>query len=115
MDNAYSIIKTPTRERGKHLNFEDRCTIKVLHKLGYSLRQIAAELNCSPSTVMNELRRGTGKRNGDRGRFPEYSPKRGQQTYNDNRSRCGRSRRFIADNPFVVWAINEIKSKKSSI
>ena len=62
MDNTYSIIKTPTRERGKHLNFEDRCTIKVLHKLGYSLRQIAAELNCSPSTVMNELRWGAGKR-----------------------------------------------------
>ena len=45
-------------KRGKHLNFEDRCSIKVFRKLKYSMRRIADELNCSPSTIMYELRRG---------------------------------------------------------
>ena len=38
---------------------------------------IASELDYSPSTVLNELRRGTCERNGTCGRFPSYSAKRG--------------------------------------
>jgi len=81
MDRTYSTTFTPDRERGQHLKFEDRCSIKIYKKLGYSLRKIAEAINCSASTVMYELRRGTSKRNGDRGRNPEYSAKRGQQNY----------------------------------
>ena len=59
MDQLNTTIFTPDRERGQHLKSEDRCSIKIFKKLGYSLRNIAIELNCSPSTVMYELRRGT--------------------------------------------------------
>ena len=59
MDHCYSTIDMPERERVQHLNFESRCSIQIFHKLGYSLRRIAAEINCSASTVLNELRRGT--------------------------------------------------------
>ena len=69
---------TPEREKGQHLGFEERCSIKTCKKLGLSLRKIGEVVNCSASTVLNELRRGTGLRNGNRGRFPEYSAKRGQ-------------------------------------
>ena len=62
MDQLHSTTITPDRERGQHLKFEDRCSIKIFKKLGYSLRAIAAVVNCSPSTVMYELRRGTGNR-----------------------------------------------------
>lgn len=71
MDNTYST--TPERERGRHLGFEERCSIKVCKKMGLSLRRIADIINFSASTVLNKLRRGTGTRNGSRGRLPEYS------------------------------------------
>lgn len=37
---------------------------------------------------MYELKRGTGIRNGARGRFPGYSAKRGQKNYEISRSKC---------------------------
>ncbi len=41
-----------------------------------SLRKTAEVVGCVTSTVLNELRRGTGTRNGNRDRFSEYSAKR---------------------------------------
>ena len=78
------------------------------------MRRIADELNCSPSTVMYELRRGTGTRNGSRRHFPEYSAKRGQAQYDDNRLRCHRHIRVTAENHFIIWAIDKIRSEKWS-
>lgn len=106
---------TPDRERGQHLRFEDRCSIKVFRKLGYSLRRTAEAINCSPSTVMYELRRGTGKRHGNRGRFPEYSAKRGQANYEINRSRCRRSGKTASCSPFIRWMTKMIKDHSWSI
>lgn len=79
------------------------------------MRRIADELNCSPSTIMYELRRGTGERNGARGRFPEYSARRGQKSYEDNSSCCHKHTLVTADNPFVVWALSMIRSEHWSI
>ena len=90
MDQSNSNTFTPDRERGQHLKFEDRCSIKVFKKLNYSLRAIGTAIGCWTSTVMYELRRGTCSRNGSKGRFPEYSAKRGQMNYQINRSRCHR-------------------------
>ena len=112
--NNSTTINTD-RERGKHLTFEDRCSIKVFKKMEYSLRAIADAINCSASTVMNELKRGTGERNGDKGRFPEYSAKRGQKCYENNRANSHKNYKISADNPFVVWAIQKIKVDKWSI
>ena len=39
-----------------HLNFTDRCVIEKGLVLEQSFREIAARLNCSPSTVMREVR-----------------------------------------------------------
>ena len=115
MDQLNSTTLTPDRERGQHLKFEDRCSIKIFRKLGYSLRTIAEAINCSPSTVMYELRRGTGSRNGSKGRFPEYSAKRGQMNYLSNRSRCHRSAKALNGNPFVDWVVSMIRCKHWSI
>lgn len=65
-------------KREKHFNFEDICNIKVFRKLNYSMHRIIDELNCSPSTIMYELRRDMGERNGVSGRLPEYSAIHGQ-------------------------------------
>lgn len=115
MDLLNSTTSAPERQKHQHLIFEDRCAIKVFRKLGYSLRFIAAVLDCSPSTVMYELRRGTGTRNGSRGRFPEYSAKRGQQNYEINRSRCHRPHILSADNPFIEWMASKVRDDRWSI
>lgn len=67
----YTTI-TPNRERVQHLKFEDMVSIKIFRKLAHSLRAIGEALSCSPSTVKYELDRPTGKKNGQRGRNPEY-------------------------------------------
>ena len=108
MSHNNCITASSDRQRGKHLNFEDRCTIKVCRKMNLSLRKTAEIVNCSASTVMNELKRGTGERKGTRGRHPEYSAKRGQKAYEANRSRCGRTYTVTADNPFVAWEIDTV-------
>ena len=114
MDQLNTTTFTPDRERGQHLRFEDRCSIKVFKKLGHSLRTIASALNCSPSTVMYELRRGTCERNGNRGRFPEYSAKRGQKNYEVNRSKCHKSHKISPENPFIQWMVKKVKEEKWS-
>jgi len=115
MDQLNATTFTPDRERGQHLKFEDRCSIKIFKKLGHSLRSIAAELDCSPSTIMYELRRGTGERNGSRGRFPEYSAKRGQVNYEINRSRCRKPHKLDVHSPFIEWVVKQVKEKKWSL
>lgn len=104
-----------SHERGKHLNFEDRCAIRVCQKLGMSLRKTAEIVCCAASTVLNELRRGTKERQGNRGRKPEYSAKYGQKVYEEHRSKCHRKCKVEAENPFVVWLINMVRTKRWSL
>ena len=101
MSRNNSTMITPSRERGQHLKFEDRVSIKIYRKLKYTLRAIADVLDCSPSTIMYEIKRGTGERNGSRGRFPEYNPSRGQANYEVNRSRCHRKAKALNGNPLT--------------
>lgn len=115
MDRFNATTFTPDRERGQHLKFEDRCSIKVFKKLGHSLRSIAQAIECSPSTVMYELRRGTGERNGSRGRFPEYSAKRGQMNYEINRSRCRKPHKIDPKSPFIEWVVKKVREEHWSL
>lgn len=115
MSHNNSTTITPVRERGQHLKFEDRVSIKIYKKQGCTLRTIATAIDCSPSTVMYELKRGIGERNGSKGRFPEYSAKRGQANYEINRSRCHRKTVALNGNPFVDWLIGMVHSHKWSI
>ncbi|MCH3955417.1 MAG: IS30 family transposase [Eubacterium sp.] len=115
MDQLNFTTITPDRERGQHLRFEERCSIKIFKKLGYSLRKIAQQINCSPSTVMYELRRGTGIRKGNRGRFPQYSARRGQRNYEINRSRCHKSHKIADSDPFLQWMYGKVNNYKWSL
>ena len=115
MDQFNSTTLTPDRQRGQHLKFEDRCSIKIFNKLGYSLRKTAKALDCSPSTVMYELQRGTGERKGDRGRKPEYSAKRGQLNYEMNRQKCHKPHKLVENNPFIAWTTHQVKQHNWSL
>ena len=89
MDCHDHIIVESERKRGQHLGQEERGAIQQLSKLGYSLRSIAAKIDCSASTVLNELRRGTPKRKSAKGRTPEYSAKRGLQCMKQTECEAG--------------------------
>lgn len=44
----------------RHFDLDQRCEIARLRQAGHSLRQIAAALDCSPSSVARELKRNSG-------------------------------------------------------
>nr|WP_317637608.1 helix-turn-helix domain-containing protein [Lactobacillus xylocopicola] len=55
MNSLNSTISA--HQKGQHLAWQDRVLIQVLRQQGQSLRQIAASLTCSPTTVKYELER----------------------------------------------------------
>jgi IS30 family transposase len=57
-------------QRYEQLSLEDRCAIARLREAGQSLRQIAAALDRTPSTISRELKRNAGKHVGYR---PAYA------------------------------------------
>ncbi len=114
MDTTHSITNFSERKRGQHLGAEERGAIQRLHKLGYSLRAIAREINCSPSTVLYELRRGTPEYSG-RGRRPGYSARRGGAVYKANRQRCRRPQTVDRTSPFLRWMVGQVRLHKWSL
>ena len=88
MDQLNSNTDIISRKRGKHLSLDERGAIQALHRQGQSLRAIAAEIGCAPTTIMYELRRGTPQRSSNRGRAPVYKAKRGQAAYAEHRKHC---------------------------
>lgn len=57
MDQFHCITLTPNSdsERGQHLKFEEKCTIKTLRKLGYSLRVIAKAVALNGNPFVDRL------------------------------------------------------------
>ncbi len=96
MDLLYSNTVISERKRGTHPGLAERGAIEHLHSLGYSNRAIARELNCSPSTIGYELKRGTKPYSG-RGRKSGYSAKRAQNTYQRNRAKCDFVKKYISN------------------
>jgi IS30 family transposase len=77
--------------------------------MGYSNRAIARELKCSPSTVGNELYRGTPPRKSNKGRAPSYSAKRGQAVYKANREHCRKAHKLERCRKFVDWVTEQFR------
>lgn len=115
MDYQNYSTDWPKRKSGKHLTDVERGAIQSLHRLGYSLRKIAAEINCSPSTVLYELRRGTPPRKSSRGRAPGYLAKRGSEVYKENRSRCRRHHKIESCRPFIDWMVEQMDMEDWSV
>ena len=115
MDYHDHITAESERKRGQHLGREERGAIQELSKLGYSLRFIAAKINCSASTVLNELRRGTPKRKSAKGRTPQYSAKRGLAVYKSNRMRSRRFHRIGHCSAFIQWVVEQVRTRKWSL
>ena len=113
MNNIYCTTNEQERKRGQHLKAEERGAIQSLKRLGYSNRAIARELNCSPSTIGYELKRGTADYKG-KGRKPQYSAKRGAKTYKENRRKCHRARQIKRNSEFIKWMVEQVRNHKWS-
>lgn len=64
---------------------------------------------------MYDGKRGARERNGSRGRYPDYSLKRGRQLHEMNRFRCHKACKISEDSPFVKWMIDKIFNHQWSI
>ena len=62
MDCQDYITESVERKKGQHLQREERGAIQHLKNAGYTNRAIARAIGCSPTTVGNELKRGTPPR-----------------------------------------------------
>ena len=104
------------RARGQHLKLDDRGAIQRLHKLGYSNRAIAREVNCSPTTIGNELSRGTPTHMPRRrGRKPGYSARRGQAFYEANREHCHKPHRILCCEEFTLFVVKQVREHRWSL
>ncbi|MCH4140088.1 MAG: IS30 family transposase [Lactobacillus amylovorus] len=99
MDSLHSIM--PEHQKGKHLSFEQRVIIQTRLKDGCSIRAIARELCCSPSTISYEVRRGTATLY--RGKQKRYKADHGQSVYQTNRRHCGRKSDFLKKSDFIKY------------
>ena len=115
MDCHNYNTKTTERKKGQHLRMEDRGAIKALRQQGLGIRAIARQVGCAPSTVTNELRRGTPTRKSTRGRAPGYSPKLGKAVYEANRAACHRKSKAEQCRNFIRWVVQQVREHKWSL
>ena len=115
MDCHHCITESAERKKGQHLRMEDRGAIKVLKKQGLGPRAIARQIGCAPSTVTNELRRGTPARKSNKGKAPGYSPKLGEAVYRANRASCHRHPKAGVCSNFTSWVVRQIRERKWSL
>lgn len=90
MDSLHSTMNQHVK--GKHLSFEERVIIQLRLKDGCSLRAIARELNCSPSTISYEVKRGTVKLY--HGKVKRYKATQGHDVYQAHRKIVGANQTF---------------------
>ena len=115
MDCHDYITEESERKGGEHLQREERGAIQRLSRMGWSLRRIATQVNCSASTVLNELRRGTPSRKSNKGRVPGYSAKRGQAVYRSNRNRCHKPHKMDSCPSFIDWVVQQVREHRWSL
>lgn len=115
MDCQDYITELVERKKGQHLQREDRGAIQQLKNAGYTNRAIARAIGCSPTTVGNELKRGTPPRKSSKGRKPGYSARRGEAAYKANRKRSRKPHRICHCTRFIRWIMEQVKEHKWSL
>ena len=115
MDCQDYITESVERKKGQHLQREERGTIQALKRQGLSNRAIARAIGCSPTTVGNELKRGTPPRKSDKGRKSGYSARRGEAAYKENRKRSRKPHRICHCTRFIRWVTEQVREHKWSL
>ena len=104
---------TATHQKGKHLSYEERVIIQLRLKDKHSIRDIAREIGCSPTTVSNEIKRGTILMY--KNHSPHYRADAGQATYDANRSACGRTYDFLKKSEFMEYVAEHFFNENWSL
>lgn len=99
--------------KGKHLSKEERINIEIRLKDGWSVRAIAREIGCSPTTVSNEIKRGTVHLYN--GKVTRYKASAGQTAYEQNRLSCGRHYDLLEKGGFVDYVTSKVTNEHWSL
>lgn len=93
-----------------HLNLEERCTIAQLHQAGQSIRQIAAALDRSPSSISRDLKRNGGTQVGYK---PSYAAEQAAaRRWSGSRlERDARLRGLVLDQLSRGWSPEQIAGR----
>lgn len=103
----YQNNNTESR-KNKHLNFEERMTIQIRLKDGFTPYKIAKELCRSINTIQNEIRRGTTTQIKQGTKIQVYLADTGQAVYRKHRKNSCRSYKRLECSEFVNYATDKI-------
>ena len=106
---------TTESRKNKHLNFEERMTIQIRLKDGFSPYKIAKELKRPLNTIQNEIKRGTVPQIKQNKKVMVYLADAGNAVYQKNRSKCGRKFRRLTCDRFISYVTDKMKSSNWSV
>lgn len=106
---------TTNSRKHKHLSFEERMTIQIRLKDGFSPYKIAKELNRSSNTIRNEIVRGTVTQIRQGRKVELYLADAGERIYLQNRKYCCPKLKRLSCNDFVSFVCRTMKLNKWSV
>lgn len=96
--------------KNKHLNFEERLTIQIRLKDGFSAYKIAKELNRPINTILNEIRRGTTTQIKQGNYIETYIADTGEAVYKKHRLHSCRTFKRLECSEFINYTVDKIKN-----
>lgn len=112
MDYSNNTINA---RKHKHLSFEERMTIQIRLKDGYSAYKIAKELGRASNTIRNEIARGTVSQIKQGKLVSMYLADAGASVYGEHRKNCCPKYKRLLCNPFIEYVCSQIKEHNWSI
>lgn len=100
----YNDSTTSSHKKGSHLSYEDRVTIQLRLKDKKSIRSIAREIGRSPSTISNEIKRGTVTLY--HGSVHRYKASAGQKAYEQHKHNGGHRYAHLVKHRFIAYTVN---------
>ena len=93
----------------KQIDRDERMKIEALYTAGYSITEIAKQMNRNYTTIYREVRRGrTTQRNSDWTERTIYSADLAQMKYEVNKKQCGRELKIGNDYKFLNYIEKKI-------
>lgn len=109
------LNNTTNSRKHKHLNFEERMTIQLRLKDGYSPYKIAKELGRASNTIRNEIARGTVTQIIQGRKVEIYLADAGENVYLANRNHCCPKFKRLQCTGFITYVCKMMQSKSWSV
>ena len=106
---------TINSRKQKHLNFEERMTIQLRLKDGYSPYKIAQELGRASNTIRNEIKRGTVAQIIQGKTIKVYLADTGKANYEKHRSNCCPKFKRLECDDFIQYVCKQMKEYNWSV